>query len=172
MLRWCFGNTGLEKITQDSLLKDFSESLLANMLCDYLRVIRDAIVSKVICPQDFFFPFSWSILCHHSQSITWEGVHWIWKCTSLPFVSQFQGSFATRRDPGGQIRMYKPSLGVMGLSGWNQGKTPEKRKSFPNVWACPLPGGWSVWPDLPVQLSGPKGKWCGQKTWGDEVGGA
>ena len=50
----CFGNTGLEKITQDSLLKDFSESLLANMLCDYLRVIRDAIVSKVICPQDFF----------------------------------------------------------------------------------------------------------------------
>lgn len=64
----CIGNSGLDNITQDSLLKDFSESLLANMLCDYLRVIQDAMVSKVICPQDFFFfPFSWSILCHHSE---------------------------------------------------------------------------------------------------------
>lgn len=52
----CIGNTGLDNITQDSLLKDFSESLLAFMLCDYLRVIQDAMVSKVICPQDFFFP--------------------------------------------------------------------------------------------------------------------
>ena len=27
------------------------------MLCDYLRVIRDAVVSKAICPQDLFSRF-------------------------------------------------------------------------------------------------------------------
>lgn len=51
----CIGNTGLDNITQDSLLKDFSESLLANMLCDHLRVIQDAMVSMGLCVHRIFF---------------------------------------------------------------------------------------------------------------------
>lgn len=91
-----------------------------------------------------------------------------------PSSASSKVAFATRRDPGGQIQMYKPSLGRDESSVAGIRARPQRRENPSQMSGhahCGLGAGLNDLTFL-AQLSGPKGKWCGQKTWGDGVGGA